>query len=189
MSVAATDNFSLELGYTYSEYGVNVLSSNPLIQTIQAQSYYSGSSMDSMTMKQNVIDLNAKLYLVGSDSRIRPFVGLGGGYGLSYINYSSQILNYINQMGYQQALGSDYSLNSVLGDLAAGMDVKVAKNIAVGVVFKYYRVFSSSESNNIFNSGYVNYNTPNINTDKQFVSDNLSNASFYSALAGVSFTF
>jgi outer membrane protein W len=187
LSVAATDNLSLELGYTYAEYGINLASSNPLIQYIQA---YSGGNNASMSMNQNIIDLNAKLYLMGPDSRIRPFVGLGAGYSFAYVNYNSQILNYINQMGYQNVLGNDYNLNSVLGDLSTGVDFKVGKSVSVGVMFKYYRVLSSTESNNIFNGNYMNSAFGVVqNADKQYVTDSLSGANFYSAMAGVSFSF
>lgn len=189
-SIAASDNLSFEVGYTYSEYGVDV--GGPLAQQIQSMT---GSNMDPMTMNQNVIDAGLKLYLLGPDSRFRPFVGVGGGYEMSYINYNSDILNFLNHYAPNSGYGNDYNLNAFLGEISTGFDVKVARNISVGVLFKYYRVLSSSEDNNIFNNPgyYGNAYGPMAagvaTSDKQYVGDSLANASFYSVLGGVNFTF
>lgn len=159
LGVSLSDNFAIEAGYTYSEYGVG-------------SNYFSGDA--AMLLKQNIIDAVGKLYLVGPDSKLRPFAMAGIGYSLGYLNYNqnSSYGSYFN--------GNDYSMNSVLGELGAGLDLKVAKNISITAGFKYYKTMSSSENNN-FSYDY--------DGTKQYVGDTLRNANYYSVLGGVNFTF
>ena len=92
-SMGAGDYFSFQVGYTYSQYGVSMASSNPWVIQAQQQAAYLGQgTFQDLNMNQNVFDAGVKIHLLGPDSRIRPYIGGGGAYARSYINFSSQIL-------------------------------------------------------------------------------------------------
>jgi outer membrane protein W len=192
-SVAASDYLSIELGYTYSQYGVSIQPSSPFVQQIQNSNAAMGSnSLQSITLNQNVIDAGIKFSLLGPDSRIRPFVSGGVGYSKAYVNYNQATLNVINSIPGAQSLGTDYDLTQYLGYVGGGLDVKLARNITLGFDFKYYDVLSSSESNGLNNYAFYGGN-PYANgasgqtADKQYVGGSLSTANFYTAMAGLTF--
>lgn len=220
-SVASSNHVSFELGYTYSEYGLALASTNPFV--IQQQYYanqygYAQPTYEAQAMKQNVVDAGLKLHFLGPEAKLRPFIGGGAAWSKSFINYDQRILAYFNQSPDPaiRAMASDYELNSYLGSLSTGLDVKLAKNISVGAVFKYYGVLSSRENHAIgyggfYNGAYPGYGVGNpygggyyypgygvypgtgvpggADSDKRFTSGSLAKSSFYSIMAGVSFTF
>ncbi|MDR3608194.1 MAG: OmpW family outer membrane protein [Oligoflexia bacterium] len=179
-SVAATDYVSIELGYTYSQYGVALATTNSY--------YYGASNPQTLQMNQNVMDAGVKINLLGPDSKIRPFVTGGFGYSKGYVNYNSTILSYINANPSLQGLGTDYDVTQYLGYVGAGADVKLTKSISIGVDFKYFDVLSSNQNNNFNN--YAFYGNPYAapTPDKSYVGSSLATANFYTLMAGVSFS-
>ncbi|MEK6705697.1 MAG: hypothetical protein AAB116_02300 [Candidatus Poribacteria bacterium] len=205
LGVGASDNLSFELGYTFSEFGVALNSTNPFVLNYQAWSNSLGYSanLETVAMKQNVADAGLKLHFLGSDAKLRPFIGGGAAYSRSYINYDQKILSALSQGGLQ-GLGRDYEISQFLGYLSSGLDVRMGRTVTFGAVFKYYSVLSSRENQNLNNmalyGAYPYYNNYNYNpygayysglpdADKQLVGGSLANASFYSAMAGVTFIF
>ncbi|MCM2278365.1 MAG: hypothetical protein NDJ89_09845 [Oligoflexia bacterium] len=196
LGVATSDNVSFELGYTYTEYGVALASSNPYVQWAQGYNYT--STLESQAMKQNIFEAGMKLHFLGARARLRPFIGGGGAYSLSFINYDQSALTKLNQMPGAQGMTSDYELSSYLGYISTGVDLRVNKSISVGIVMKYYNVLSSRERSSINNAalygaypGY--YNSVSYagvaEAEKQFVAGSLAKVNFYSIMAGASFTF
>lgn len=191
LGVHVTDNIAVEIGYAYSEYGVEATSSNPYVVGYQVYNRI----REPLAMKQNVLDAGMKLYLLGSDSRVRPFIGGGAGYAKSYINYDQKIIDGLRQAGYR-GLTNDYELDSVLGYASAGLDIKLSKNISLGAQFKYYGVLTSNENGAINNFAlaygngyYPTYPAYDPAQEKQILGGSLARQSFYSALVGVSFSF
>lgn len=195
------DNLAVEGGWSHSEYGVSLMSSNPFVQQYQSQySYQAGDfNRETQTMKQDVFDAGLRMYLMGPDSKFRPFIGGGAAYAKSYLNYDQAIMDAAQSMNYP--IGSDYEVSSFLGTLSTGFDIALSKSISVGGLFRYYWVLSSRENSNINNAAlygnqpYGGYGMANPYTyaaseaDKRYVGGSLSRAGFYSLLAGVTFTF
>ncbi len=195
LDVGTSENLTFELGYTFAEYGISIAPSNPFY-------VYSQKNGENLAMKQNVLDLGLKLYLLGRDAKFRPFVGGGGAYAKSYVNYDDQVLNAMSPQVLDQ-WGRDYELSQFLGYLTAGFDVKVAKNVSIGAAFKYYAVLSSSESNKLNpyafqQAGYYGSYNPSFGgvaatdpalADKNTAAGSLAKAGFYTVQAGVNFAF
>ena len=204
--MSATDNFSFELGYTYNEYGVSMASNNPFVLYRQqtATMYGSPAVFESVAMKQNVIDAGLKVHLLGVDSKLRPFIGAGGSYSKSFINFDQRVLADMNRY-YGRNISPDYEVSGFLGYVSGGMDVKVAKNISVGAEFKYYAVLTARENSNFSNyygamyqPGYyglvpgawgVNPMNSMVGSDPAIAGGSLARSNFYSILGNVSFTF
>lgn len=185
--VNVSDNIAFEVGYTYSEYGVGFGNSITNL-------YAPGTRFDQYTLKQNVIDASLKLYFLGQDSKLRPFVAGGFGYSMSYLNYPSNVVSvYQNTPGFSQ----DYSSNAYLGSLAAGLDVRVSKSVSIGAQFKYYTVLSVTESNQVYYGAYTGAAGGALSGNafaaqdpaKQQTGASLAQSSFYTMTAGISFAF
>lgn len=198
LGVGVDDNFSLEAGYSYSEYGVAMTPQNGFVQNViawQGGGYYN-PNLETVALKQNVFDLGLKMHLLGANSRVRPFLGGGGAYAQSFLNYDQRILDVLRQQGFS-GLATDYEISSFLGYLTAGLDVKVSKSLSVGAGIRYYAVLTARENQNLNNMALYNpwnynpmgyYNSLN-DPQKQMVGGSLARSSFYSVLAGVTFTF
>lgn len=182
IDIGASENMLFQIGYLYSEYGVRM----------PGYSYY-GLGAEQLALNQNVFDAGLKFYLLNTSAKIRPFVGGGAGYSMAYLNYDSTAVNYWRNMGY--SMPADYEMNQFLGILSAGLDVKINKSINVGAVFKYHSILSSSEKNGLDSRGFygpqAGYSGANtgVTPIQSYAGASLARSSFYSILAGVSFTF
>ena len=211
IGVPVGNYLTLEGGYFRSEIGILGNNSNPWVT--YANSYYPGNQSETVVMKQDLFELGLKLHFLGPESRIRPFIGLGGAYAKGYVNYDQRIIDTWRQFGYPGS--TDYQSSSYLGYVSAGLDVRITKMISVGAQFKYYNVFSSSENNGFYNpslygpygntagyaggyggagynpygGGYGNTNAPGSpDWDKRAIGGTLASSSFYSFLLGLNFS-
>ncbi len=198
LGVRVADNMEFEAVYSYSEYGMKGISSNPIIR--DAQGYSTGNlnpDFESRAYKQNLVDAGLKLLVLNADSKIRPYVGGGGGYSKSYLNYDSRMVDFLNQNRFNN-LASDYEVSSLVGYLSTGLDVRVSKSVSVGAAFKYYKVLSAKE-NHVnamampgYGSGYRGYQNCLANQqdyEKAMEGGSLARNSFYTITAGVNFIF
>jgi hypothetical protein len=193
--VGVSDNLTFEIGYMYSEYGV--ASANPLLSSGIYYPYGTNVASETYAMKQNVGDAGLKLFFLGPDAKLRPFIGGGAAYSKSFINFDGRILAVQRQMGLNPA--ADYEVQSFLGYLSAGFDVRVSKNISIGTMFKYYTVLSARENQPLYNWSFYNpagyssyvpvYSANGVYDEKQVVGGTLARAAFYSVLGGVTFSF
>ena len=194
LSVDASDNMAFEVGYTYNEFGIEL--AQPGLYNPSPTGNY-----ETRALKQNVIDAGLKFYLLGPSSKLRPFVGGGAAYSKSYLNYDQQYSQYLNQLSPQGQGIRDYEMSSYLGYLTTGFDVRISKSVSIGTLFKYYTVLSSRENASLpyqafygaqgnglsSNYGLQNYN--GTDAGNQYAGASLARSSFYSILAGVTFTF
>ncbi|HUP56665.1 MAG TPA: hypothetical protein VM598_04375, partial [Bdellovibrionota bacterium] len=130
-----------------------------------------------------------KLALLGQGAKIRPFLGGGGAYSKSFVNYTDGYLNMLTQYG-QQNSAQDYESTSFLGYVSTGFDVRISKSVSLGGQFKYYGVLSSRENSQLNANGF--YQNPMwyaVDGDKRAVGASLSESSFYSILGTASFVF
>lgn len=182
--VGVSENMSFDFGYQFSEFGVGLSNSNPYYAY---QPYGYNSNTHARSYKQNVVDAGIKLHFLGSQAKVRPFVGGGGAWSKSFLNYDQTIVRAYNQMGMGH-LAQDYEVSSFLGYLSTGLDIKLSKSVSLGATFKYYRVMSAQENQNLSYYGLSNYGVAP-NSDNATVGGSLARQSFYSILAGVSFQF
>jgi outer membrane protein W len=133
-----------------------------------------------------------RLYALGRDSKVRPYIGGGAGYSRGFLNYDKRYLDLARQTG-SPGLAKDYEISQILGVISAGLDVQVAKAVAVGLNFKYFNVLSSEEEQPINNAAlyYGGAYSPNYLQDpaKAYLGGSLARSSFYSILGNVSFSF
>lgn len=151
LGAEVSENLAIEFGYQYSEYGVSLTSTNPWVLYYQSVSGYYQNNYESVVMKQNIVDLGVKVPLMGRGSKVRPFIGGGGAYSKSYINYDQSILALLNRYGLTN-LSKDYELSQYLGYVSTGVDVQLSKSISIGALFKYYGVLSSNENQALNNA-------------------------------------
>ncbi len=141
-------------------------------------------------------ELGLKVHVLTSESKLRPFVGGGGAYSKSFINFDQRILSSMNA-AYGRNVSPDYEVSGFLGYLASGMDVKIAKNLSVGAEFKYYAVLTARE-NSSFNNYYGAMYNPNamamggmygvnpmMANDTAVAGGSLARSSFYSIFGNV----
>ncbi|MGE0614722.1 MAG: hypothetical protein AB7P04_03700 [Bacteriovoracia bacterium] len=177
LGIQASSLVTLQVGYAFNEYGVNVSSTNPVIYN---QQYYNNlPGRDSIVMKQNVFSADVKLNLL-RESKVRPFVTGGGAYSKSYINYDQALLNYVAT--YQgTSYARDYEVGSWLANVGTGVDFELSRSISLGAAFNFYKVLSANENYDL-NVLYYGYNY-----DKQSVGSSLARSSFYTITGGVNF--
>lgn len=198
IGVGVSDSMALEVGYAYTDFGVSLASTSPWVQNYAYTHGYFNRDFESYAMKQNVVDGGMKFQLLGPTAKVRPFVGGGAAYSKSFVNYDHRILeSYDGSSSYSggSEWASDYEISSFLGYLSTGMDIRLSPGISVGAVFKYYAVLSARESGAALASpagGYQPYygsygTSPEF--EKLMVGSTLARASFYSILAGASFSF
>lgn len=182
--MTASDSISIDAGYTYGEIGLMLPPSN--LFAMQYSMF--GVNREPLTMKQNVFDLGARVYLLGKDSKFRPFVGVGAGYMMSYVNYDPNVITTLNQFG-GNAFAQDYQINSFLGILSAGAEFRASKSISIGATFRYHTVLNARE-NTPFNmyGFYPGAAGAFYDPSKAYAGLSLARQAFYSFLIGLNFS-
>jgi outer membrane protein W len=181
LGMGISDNVTFELGYTYAQYGIGLGDSSSY------GSYGYAGNTDTYQLNQNVFEAGLKLDLLGPDSKFRPFVGGGGGYAKSYLNFPSSVTQYYQTAGYNNP---DFDSSDFLGYVEAGFDAKISKQISVGMVAKYYKVLSDDENQNLnYGNFYSGSYGGGMNPTQAIAGTQLAQSSFYSLLADVSFAF
>ncbi len=200
LDMGVSDHLGFEINYSYSDYGLALNDSTALALSGLLNPYgfaYGGANNWTGALKQNVVDAGLKLHLLGMASRIRPFIGGGGGYSRSFLNYDPRILNFLRQYGY--GVPADYELSQFLAYATAGLEIRISKSVNVGASYRYYTVLSSRQNQDLYNPalygaypgalyGYGGLGGMN-SVGQQFVGGSLSNTSFNSVTATVSFLF
>ena len=167
-----SSNMLLEISYVHAEQNF----SNPRINTTQG--VYVNSDANVFALKQNVIDAGIKLFILGRESRIRPFLGGGMGYSRGTLNYTTP---------YQQALAnqavylSDFSINQYNGFGELGAEFAITRNIVATGSFRLHGVLGSSTSGD---SAPLNYDPSKLD-----VGNSLSRTASYLISAGLGIYF
>lgn len=204
VDVGVSDHLTFEMGYQFSEYGValnsaTALGLTPILGGGYGLSYDANNSTG--VLKQNVVDAGLKVHLLGRQSKLRPFIGGGGAYARSYLNYDARIVDYLRRVGFGST--QDYDLTQFLAHASAGMELQLSKSVVVGLTYKYYTVLSSRQNQELYNpalygyypgaayNGYGAYSgAAGLSTlDKQYVGGSLAATSFYSITGTVGFSF
>lgn len=211
VDVTLDEHFSMEVGWTFSQYGLNLNSADPFVRYLNAYNTYSNKNFETLRFNQNIFDLGFKAHLLDTYSTFRPFIGMGGAFAKGFVNYNKKILRQLERDDYYRLSGGtqDYELSQWLGYVQAGIDIQVNDSIAVGAVFKFYKVLTSDEKGKINNYAFCNGgcygNGPNYmypspysyydpyqgssgtQFDKEMASGSLADANFWQALMTVTF--
>jgi hypothetical protein len=191
LGIESSENLSFEVSYMYSDYGIEMGTSNPYVAQFQMYNAYNGANnLETLGLHQNVIEGGLKLALLNSQSKIRPFLGGGGGYKKEYANYAGGYIQQLDQVGLS-SMTRDYESSGFVGYLATGVDVKVTKSLTLGGEFRYNGVLSSNENQQLpYNGFYTNpYWFGGLDADKRAVGASLAESAFYSITGTATFTF
>lgn len=205
LDMAVSEHLSFDLGYSYSDYGLALNDSTAMVLRGILNPYgfmYNGSDFKTGSLRQNVVDAGLKLHLLGTASRIRPFIGGGAGYSKSFLNYDARIMDFLKRYGY--GVPPDYELSQFLAYATAGVEVRLSKSVTVGANYRHYTVLSSRQNQELFNPAlYGGY--PAVSSmyypgafggvtglgdlERQYVGGSLAETNFYSITGTVSFEF
>lgn len=178
-------NFSLVLGYSYSQYGIGLGSTNPFYSYNQAYSNY-----NTLNYNQNLFEVDGRVYLMPQESKFRIFGGAGIGYNLGYLNYNqNQYLQNSAYNPYYNAGAQDYEVKAWMGILSAGALLNISDNVSIGALFKYAVTFSSSQNQPLNNYAFVNNGYGGTTSDQAVVGGSLAQDNFYSILGTVKVAF
>jgi len=174
---AYSGQMAFDADFTYSQYGVGLLSSNYIVQALQYQ--YVQYQNQPVVLSQNVIDAGARFFLLNEDSKVRPFIGGGLGYAKGYINYNQGLQSLIGAY-----YGQDYQMDQWLAQVTAGAEIKMGKNFGIKLQGKYYFIMSSQQTQ-------PNYGLYNMypQFDQMIAANALSNLGFYTLGLGLTYTF
>jgi hypothetical protein len=178
-------NFSLVLGYSYSQYGISLSSSNPFGSFNQGYNNY-----NTLNYNQNLFEVDGRVYLMPQESKFRIFGGAGIGYNLGYLNYNqNQYLQSNSYNPYYNSGSQDYEVKSWMGILSAGALLNISDNVSIGALFKYAVTFSSSQNQPLNNYAFVNNGYGGQTPDQALVGGSLAQDNFYSILGTVKVAF
>ncbi|MEW6056307.1 MAG: outer membrane beta-barrel protein [Bdellovibrionota bacterium] len=195
ISVDVTDYIAFTGGYTYSEYRFGA--GNTLYYPVGFNNTY----LQRLQFNDNVIDLGARLYVLDSRSRVRPFVGAGGAYRRGYVNYDDRTKQFLKGMNAYD--GQDVNISGFAGYLETGVEFKLTKSIALSGAFRYFNIFSSTQSHPVnpnaflgpngygygyaYNAapGYYGYN----NDSRSRAGNALAGNNFFQLMGGITVSF
>ncbi len=167
-----SSNMLLEVGYTHSEQNF----SNPRINTTQGV-FVTGNT-NVFSLKQNVIDAGVKLFILGRESRLRPYLGGGMGYSRGSLNYTAP---YQQALGNQPVYTSEFNINQYKGYGELGAEFAFTRNFVATAGFRLHGVLSSNTSGD---SAPLNYDPSKLD-----VGNSLSRTASYLVSAGVGIYF
>jgi hypothetical protein len=179
-------NFSLVLGYSYSQYGIGLGATNPFLSYGQSQGYSNG--YNTLNYNQNLFEVDGRAYLMPQESKFRVFGGLGIGYNLGYLNYA-QNSSYAQYGSYYNSGIQDYEVKSWMGIISAGALLNVSENVSIGALFKYAVTFSSSQNQQLSNYAFAGNGYNSTTNDQAVVGGSLAQDNFYSILGTVKVAF
>ncbi len=174
VGLLVSSNMRVDVSYTYAEENF----SNPRVNSTQG--VFVSSDANVFTMKQSSLGAGVKLYVLGRESRFRPFLGGGGGYTRGTLNYTAA---YLQALGYQSQYTSDFTLNQVNGFGEIGTEFAFTKNVVASASFKLSGVLSSNSS------GSDQATAQNYDPSKLDVGNSLSRTASYMVSAGLGFYF
>jgi hypothetical protein len=193
MSVDITDHFTITGGYTYASYSLAAGNA------VQFPSSFNGS-LQQLNFNDNIFDLGVRGNLLGTRSRVRPFIGTGLAYRRGFVNYDERTRDIIRRFdpnGIQ-----DVNISGFAGYLEGGLEFKITPAFGIVGSARYFHVLSSQQSTPV--SPYAFYNgTPNYggnltsfatpgtwsNDARVRASDSLASDQFFQLMLGVSVTF
>lgn len=175
--VLLSSSFLLSASYTYSDQALSLP---------REGSPFAGffvNSTEAFNYRTNHVELGGRLYILGRESRVRPFFGGGFGWGKHFLNYAAANLQAV---GYQPGFVQDMVLNQWNGFGELGTEVAITRALAIQLAFKFRGVLGVTTS---VNSPEGSVATESADVTKQRVSDSISRNAAYTLGAGLSVVF
>lgn len=170
--------FAMTAGYAYSTYALGAGSS------LNYGSGFVMSSLQRLNLKDNVINVGARVYLTDKDARARPFFGLGVAYRRGYLNYDERTRDSLRQFNPNAA--PDITLSGFSGYAEGGVEINITKNIGIMAGARYFHTLSSTQSSPVEpgaffspyagNMGYYGMTNMNQNINNVYASQARNNA-------------
>ena len=132
----------------------------------------------SLTLRQNVWSGGAKLFVLGRESRFRPFVGGGMHWSRGALNYSPMNLQILSG---QPQFASDFILNQFGGFGEIGAEIAITRAFVAQLNFKLAGVITNTSNDKNLNAG--------IDPGKSDVGNSVSRSASYLLGAGVGIYF
>jgi outer membrane protein W len=132
-----SNNMLVEASYARAETNF----SNPRVNSTQGVFLMGNTNV--FTLKQDIISGGARLFVLGRESRIRPFLGGGISYARGSLNYTTA---YAAAVGNQSQFTNDLTLSQYQGFGEIGAEVAITRNIVASASFQLSGVLSSSTS-------------------------------------------
>lgn len=194
------NNVVIGVSYVYSQFDISGFN----LGAIPLYRYYGQTNSDIYKYEYNLnmIDVGMKYVFGSRASRIRPYIGVGGGYAMGYLNRTQEYIDEINRRapGYVRSGAlDDYETTAWLGFIQGGVDFAFSKTFGIGLSGRYYTTLSSSgensyESGNSLRSAYGPYSRfggpvdPEL-TQKQLIGNSIQDTNYYSGLLHVKISF
>jgi outer membrane protein W len=169
-----SNNMLVDASFTHAETAF----SNP--RTNSAQNVYYVPNANLMTMKQNSVSGGARFFILGRESRIRPFLGAGVSYTKGTLAYSG---GYATAVANQSQFSKELDISEYQGFGELGAEVAITKNIAASVSFAMSGILSGSTSAN----DTVSANS--YDPTRQDVANSVSRTASYCVAAGLGIYF
>lgn len=135
------------------------------------------ASADLFEMKQNSFEGGVRLYVLGRESRVRPFLSGGMGISKGTLNYTAQNQQVLAQ--YSPIYANEFTISQVNGFGEVGAEIAITKQIVASASFKLRGVLSSSTS------GGDSANAGNYDPSKLDVGNSLSRSTSFVMGAGL----
>jgi len=125
-------------------------------------------------LTQNMISGGGRFFILGRESRIRPFIGGGAGYSSGTLDYTQA---YATALGNQSQYLNEVNVNEVLGYGEVGAEIAITRNIVASASFQLSGVLSSSVNGNSADATRLN------------VANSVGQTASYLVVGGVGFYF
>jgi len=168
-----SENIRLEGSYVYQEQEFT----NPRINSLGGMLPFGLGPV--LSLRQNVWSGGAKLFILGRESRFRPYLGGGLHWSRGNLNYSATNLQVVAG---QPQFQTDFTLNQFGGFGELGTEIAITRAFVAQLNFKLAGVITSGTSNDqSFNSS--------IDPGKSDVGNSVSRSASYQIGAGVGIYF
>ena len=174
LGLLISNNMLVEIGYTRAETNF----SNPRIRPNIYSYGLAGASVFNLT--QNIFSGGARFFILGRDSRVRPFMGGGASYSREYLNYTTA---YAQASNNSTQFTSDLILNQFRGYGEIGAEVAITRTIVASASFQFNGVISSGTNGTYADSNSV------YDASRADVANSLSRTASYLISGGVGIYF
>ncbi len=168
----------LQAGFSHQEMGLSLPAGSSVSSAAATLSGLNGNQ--AFSYKGNGVDLGARLYVLGRESRFRPFIGGAVSYAWNQLAYLPAVLA---NFGSDPTYSNDFTLKQIQGRGSLGLEVAITSMLVVDFQFSLQGVFTYWASTAANGATYL------YDSDKLAVANALSRATTDQVTLGVGFYF
>ena len=173
LGLVLSSNMMIIGSFTYSDQSV----SHPTIDSASTVALDRSNLMD---FKQSTLEGGLRFYILGRESRVRPFISGGAGWTHGSLQYSSYNLQTLSAI--LPTYGNELTMNQLDAIGEVGAEVAITRQIVLSASFKMDGVLASSTSAD-------GQNSSNYDPSKVSVGNSLSRSGSYQIAAGLGIYF